>query len=340
MELVTTGIWIRKKLVLIDTPQIKQYQVADHKVTSLPENAPYVQFPLFKKITPNLGLGSVDLPYTTAPFSLYKLGDAGWQAIHSELNFYWQYFYDPTSNLIWLQHFDNNRLMGFDPKLVWQSDRLTEQDAKYVIDDVKARAISFYRDRSGILWIGTVGFGLVKVSPRKVAIKTYLTEESIYNGIFSSEGGEFWYFKVGSPRYYYGGPHQYLNKASQYIHSLNPTQVDWVSESDGKGWMVAANKVRDQSSIDLMLYSVSQGAFREETQVRLSDYWEDSELGMLKSINQQLYILYSNYLVQYDPLTQEKASTSVSTCLRIRFPPFSILLKPKMVIFGSERPVA
>ena len=289
IELVLNGAghyWNLEKsfVILPDTDKFKKLDKQSLKISTFPNSSPYSKYPLFNKVTDEIAIGPAFAPSTTNPYKLYKFQEDQWQTIHSKMNFNWRHFYDYQTNILWLQPYNNYKLLGFDLDLIHKVDELKEENATYIIDHLRASVQSYFKDRSGILWIGTSGFGVVKISPRKLAIKNYWPDESIYNDVYSSSEGELWYYKYNTANYYQSGKKSSLKLVNPIVESLRPTQVDWINDGPNKGWLVIADELEvNHKELELTLYYNNGVVLRKETQIRLPYFWNSSELSLLKS---------------------------------------------------------
>ncbi len=68
--------------------------------------------------------------------------------------------------------------------------QLTKADADAIYPQTNYSVTELYKDSSGIIWIGTGGYGLLKVNPRQLKIRTYFKGNTIYAPPFMSPAGE------------------------------------------------------------------------------------------------------------------------------------------------------
>ncbi|MEN0050051.1 MAG: two-component regulator propeller domain-containing protein [Bacteroidota bacterium] len=130
--------------------------------------------PAFETSPPNLMLKM----YLSAPydrFNPYRLEDGKWKQIPADFFFKANAYYDAAAGLVWLQRYSDNVLLAFELNALLTTEQVTEKQAAYIIKNVDTTIRHFYKDRSGILWVGTAGVGVLKISPRKLVVKNYFT---------------------------------------------------------------------------------------------------------------------------------------------------------------------
>jgi len=154
------------------------------QTSALGSNSPYLQFFDYQRLTPDLGLTGTTQSLAGLIYKLVIFRNGQWQEVPTDLEFTRFYYYDETSNSIWLQNYQDNEVYIFDLKLLETTAFLTKNDAACIIGNIEAGINSWYKDRSDIFWMGTGGLGLCKIIPRRLSIQTYMPDVSIYTSIF------------------------------------------------------------------------------------------------------------------------------------------------------------
>lgn len=74
---------------------------------------------------------------------------------------------------------NDNQYMIFDESIL-DNTKINNTEADLIITKIKANHSNWLQDKSGNYWIGTNGYGVVKVGRRQSKIKTHFTGKSIY----------------------------------------------------------------------------------------------------------------------------------------------------------------
>ncbi|MEM6697471.1 MAG: ATP-binding protein, partial [Bacteroidota bacterium] len=292
-------------IVITEQEAFKKLDTRTLERTNLKSNLPYDQLLTFRVILPNVGIGSVNelQPYPRQLYQLEKGG--GWEKMNSTLRFDWISYFDSLSNLVWLQNAQKDQLLAFDKEALKSTEQFTDEDAYYVINDNDASVISYYKDRSGTLWMGTSGLGLKKLSPRKLAIKTYLQDESIQGRIFSAGEAELFYRNVFGEVFYQSGEEGNLAAMKQLIASVNPQNIYWLNEEENAGWLCMVKPTSDANYKDFILYQKQNGDLIKKADFPIQCDWVIGELSLTRGVDQKLYALHSNNLIQFDSTIQQ-----------------------------------
>ncbi|MEN0050533.1 MAG: two-component regulator propeller domain-containing protein, partial [Bacteroidota bacterium] len=286
--------------LVLNIPKNLQIDINTLDTSTSNINDSYAQFRFFQPLTEHLRLGqSIVSPIEL--FSIYRFKEGIWNPILSDFSFLPYTYYDPSEDLVWLQRHDDNSLLAYKPDVLFNTRKITENQAAYLIKDVGIGIRKLYKDRSNILWVGTAGLGVIKISPRKLAVKNYLQGNSIKQQIFSfREGGLF--FPMNKIE---GITDTSTNTkvVNRFIDQIKPFKSFWLDEGFDQRWLAVVLKNSNLGAI-LRLYHYKDGKLNQKIQLPLSTVWFESELSMLLSKDRKLYISFSNYFIQYDPVVE------------------------------------
>ncbi|MEM1322302.1 MAG: ATP-binding protein [Bacteroidota bacterium] len=258
----------------------------------------------FTKITPFIGIGKTEDKFNKI-FQLTVFKNGNWQEVNTDLRFNKQYYYDQSTGLLWLSEYGKDRLLVFDIAVLQQADQLSPSDASYHISNVSV-VESWFKDNSGILWAGTNGFGIRRVSPRKLAVKTHVLGESISNKIYSSSPEELLYKRPDATKNYIGTGN--LKSIFQYFKSSEINHIDILLDSIGKGWVAIHREAPQNENHQLELYTYEEGNLEFRKKMDIAEFWNGAQISLLSKNKEELYLLFSNHLIQYNPLTNEHRS--------------------------------
>ena len=155
--------------------------------------------------------------------------DGQWHASHTDF-FILDFFYLEDEGQFWIN--TGQELLMFD-QWVPGKKRLGRAEASTVISSPNNSYTTLIRDRSGITWAGTGGYGVVKIAPRLMKIKKYFDGVSIYAPPLMTKAGAI---MVGTPQ---GGS---LLKTGPFITSQTiPAAIWWFEDKEGSFWLVGKN---------------------------------------------------------------------------------------------------
>ncbi|MEM9850253.1 MAG: two-component regulator propeller domain-containing protein, partial [Bacteroidota bacterium] len=186
----------------------------------------------FQKISPRLAWAKTKHTIKEQNYQLFNLQNGRWQALHTDFQFTKYYFQDESSNLLWVQRYKDNEIFLFELEQLEKTTTLRLSDASYRIPNIDAGLTAWYKDQSGIMWMGTGGLGLRKISPRRLAIKTYKSGVSVYDPIFSSSDGEVLFHRFNTEDFYQVGAASTLRNIFQRIKSTNIENLSWLNDGE------------------------------------------------------------------------------------------------------------
>ncbi len=268
-------------------------------------------------------LGSTDQQFNNvkiiSPSISFQLSDEGsmvqrinlqingkWEVLETDLKFSPFYFYEKDADRIWLQDKDSYELLIFDAATIASKTKLNKSDALFTVKNLKAGGISWIKDRSGIIWVGTGGFGVKKISPRKLKVQTYQSGKSVYNRLFSSSPGEIFYHHPRSISYYKQGENDILKSVHQLAQTRIIDRLYWLKDGPQSGWLAVIEKITEtEEKYALTLFQYEEKQLKEIIKFNLDTYWNESKLSILKSSDSKLLLTHSNFIIQYDPLTKQ-----------------------------------
>ncbi|MEM6697400.1 MAG: triple tyrosine motif-containing protein, partial [Bacteroidota bacterium] len=255
----------------------------------------------FRKVAPLIGMGRTqDMNVKSFRLSVFRNGK--WQAINTKLRFDRKCYYDQEADLLWFSEYGKDRLLVFDVKTLQQAEQLSPSDAKYHVSNVSV-VESWFKDQSGILWVGTNGLGVRKVSPRKLATKTYVLGESVSKRIYSSGEEELFYGRPDASKNYIGDGN--LKDIFQRVQSRKISHVDILLDSVGEGWVAIHWQAPKNEKHQLELYAYQNGNLEFKKQLDIAEFWYGTQLCLLSGQENELFLLFSNHFIQYDPSTNE-----------------------------------
>lgn len=117
---------------------------------------------------------------------LFLFKEENWQEIQSDFPLFPLNFTKPGHQL-WLP--SESELLLFEAKML-KTGLLKRENALVVLSNNKGGVRTTIKDRSGNIWAGTNGYGVLKVSPRPLKVKTYFTGISIQTRPFMAANGE------------------------------------------------------------------------------------------------------------------------------------------------------
>ena len=276
---------------------VKQLNIHTLDITNVHPKSVFNKFALFKKIGPGLGICDTIL-LDTISNTLCRQIKGEWETIPSDLIFHNKSYYDEASNLIWLQEYEDGELFAFDVNRIQNATKIKTQDAEYVTTNINTSSQKFYKDRSGILWTGTSGLGVRKISSRKLAIKNYFPGISISYNLISINNGN-----LIAPNNGILLPNSKPNIINSFLGQTETYEVAWIDEGVDQQWLTVAFQ-KPRTDFDIGIYQYKNGSLDEKVKIPIVAKWTDTEMSMVYSKDQKLYISFSNYLICFDPLTE------------------------------------
>lgn len=254
----------------------------------------------FHQITPQLAWIRTKQNTQEEGYQLFNLKNGKWQALHTDFKFTKYYFHNESSNLLWVQRYEDNEIFLFDLSTLESATHLQVSDAQYRIPNINAGLTAWHKDQSGIMWMGTGGLGLRKISPRKLAIKTYKSGFSVYNHLFSSADGEVLFHRFGTADFYKPGASAPLQNIFQLVKSTKVEHLYWLNAHAGSGWLLTQEKQVSQKQHEIKLYFYQNETLEELAQWTIADAQIDSKLHLIKGQQDHFLIVFANNLIQYD----------------------------------------
>ncbi|MEM1359195.1 MAG: ATP-binding protein, partial [Bacteroidota bacterium] len=253
----------------------------------------------FRKITPDLALGNLSQESNFQRFSLFIRRQGEWRILSKDLYFMPQYYYDQAADLMWV--YAEKEIFAFSATAIAGKTQLSLGDASYRIPDVNAVVGDWYKDRSGVLWVGTTGLGVRKVSPRKLAIKSFANGTSVYDHLFSAGKGELMYHRFNGAEFYTPGVSGHLGQVFAFVKAENFGEIYWLPDgSSGDGWLATQRAYTPVSGRIIQLFRWKNGVPEPRGSWVWEDSWRGSELSIFRGVNpQQLFLLSSNTLIDY-----------------------------------------
>ncbi|MEN0051235.1 MAG: histidine kinase dimerization/phospho-acceptor domain-containing protein, partial [Bacteroidota bacterium] len=93
---------------------------------------------------------------------------------------YLNFFYDTDIQKLWVQNFNTSQVFVFPLDTLFNRTALNESEAEFTVLGLKAGMTAWLKDHSGNIWLGTGGYGLLKISPRSLKVKHFAVGQSIF----------------------------------------------------------------------------------------------------------------------------------------------------------------
>ncbi|MCB0533846.1 MAG: helix-turn-helix domain-containing protein [Lewinellaceae bacterium] len=136
----------------------------------------------------------------------------------------------------------DNKVLRFDEQALTKK-QIQAADAEILLEAEKGTFIAAFRDRSGLLWFGTNGFGLFKYAATKNRFKIYLGGYSIKVPLAVDRAGHFGYYAPIAKEWIFSSPEHSYNTTSKRFNPFTRLFVDhmgreWLFTPEGKGLML------------------------------------------------------------------------------------------------------
>jgi len=206
-------------------------------------------------------------------------------------NFNYIYYHKEEKNL-WFTD-SNNKLFLLQN---WTPDqgKPIKKKAVKIAEHVK----QLYWDKSGIIWGGTYGLGLIKLSPRQLKTKTYFQGTSIMGMPFLNSKGEVFYLKgFKEDEYPMGFP--------PFFRKLNRPEI---FEYEKDHYYIVARKGNKQELV-IFKHNLDEGT-EEIKHIKnifpTGDYGYATFTSHYEKETQTIWIVYRGKLIEIDLQTQEE----------------------------------
>ncbi|MEL6356630.1 MAG: two-component regulator propeller domain-containing protein, partial [Bacteroidota bacterium] len=155
--------------------------------------------------------------------------------------------------------------------------QLRKSEADAIYPNAGYRVPVVYSDRSDIIWIGTGGYGVLKVNPRQLKIKTYFKDISVYTPPFMSRRGEIFGTTPAAKLLYESNQYERSFSDDLYLH-----RTWWLA---GKGDTLYCISKRDTKLEILKVLPDGQSLFENELPITQGYYfhtaYKDPETDLL-----------------------------------------------------------
>ncbi|MEM9929411.1 MAG: ATP-binding protein, partial [Bacteroidota bacterium] len=261
----------------------------------------------FRRITPDLAVGSPSQNPNFRRYCLYGWRQGEWRVLTPDSRFMPQYYYDAATDLLWVQRLSDKEIFAFPAAAIAGKTQLSLADASYHIPNVKAGVRAWLKDRSGVLWVGTRGLGLRKVSPRKLAIKNFASGVSVYDHLFSASKGQLMYHRFNGTEFYTPGVSGHLQQIFAFVKAENFGDIHWLPDgAPGDGWLATQGEYIPTRGREIKLFRWENGARELRERWVWDGDWAGSELSIFRGVDpQQLFLLSANTLIDYQVVTGE-----------------------------------
>ncbi|MEM6965504.1 MAG: ATP-binding protein, partial [Bacteroidota bacterium] len=195
------------------------------------------------------------------------------------------FYYNENKNQLWVGSF--GELLFFDQ---WtpREKMLRRKNASMVIPARKETFLDLIYDQSGNVWVATSGYGVMKIAPRNLKIKTYFSGESIYSRPYLSKDG-----KIITT----GAWERHFSNQSQITKALNA--VWWLEDNKGSLWLVGKNGSTPE------VYQLSESGQLERKVVLDEEIPENHTAMMDKATNTIWVASPSGHLIKYEIITDQ-----------------------------------
>ena len=226
----------------------------------------------------------------------------GWKTFQTEFPIQYA-FYLPTSQQIWIQKGETYDLFRFSLADAEDKAILRPSDAEIKLDLAGKGIIKAIVDQWGVLWLGTNGYGLQKVSPRRLAIESYLPGTTIYDYPYPFAGGEVLINLLQNRLFYIPGRTAKMQEIVDFLspipkgplfkiqyqasdqfwilkwdtsidaqtNGIRPTALDLYLTKRGKPALLKSYKILDPSKA--IRYAMALDQYEEQLLIILSNQW-------------------------------------------------------------------
>ncbi|MEM6699107.1 MAG: two-component regulator propeller domain-containing protein, partial [Bacteroidota bacterium] len=269
---------------------------------AVPSNFSPYRLIRFRKIAPKIGIGTPASNVRDNAHQIAILKNGIWQLLDTKLRFKHGYFHDESSDLIYLQSFTDDKVLVFKAKKLEQAEVLSESDADYIIPLEKGTVQSYLKDRSGVIWIGTGVLGIRKITPRKMAIRTYLRDASVSASLYALDSKVF-YVASGKKQYYTEGGAAVIEEIRKASKFPRLQKLHWLHRGDST-WIIADQTFPSRDRRTLTIYTYEQGAVSKQKVIKVDFPEGDPMIHAINTLDGRLAIVTSRRLVFYDPTTK------------------------------------
>ncbi|MEL6275490.1 MAG: two-component regulator propeller domain-containing protein, partial [Bacteroidota bacterium] len=259
---------------------------------------PRTQFPYFKEILP--GLGQYGNPSLGLGYKLCRLRNGNWETIPTDFSFLGDNYFDKGANRLWVQGAGSYNLLAYDLDQLLAVERINEQSATIIVENINNPILKIYPDRSGVLWVTTNGLGVRKISPRKLVIKNYFSGVSIAQRIYADRHGKL-FFPPEKPLNAASDPNN-LHPVYRFMLEFPVFKFAWLDEGEGQQWL-GTIMLNPGEKYAIQLDHLQDGQPSKKLRIPLPVIW-GGELTMLRGMDQMIYLFYSDHFIQYDPVSE------------------------------------
>ncbi|MEM7572756.1 MAG: ATP-binding protein [Bacteroidota bacterium] len=275
-----------------DNNNCKKINIHTLETSALPTESPHSSLDNFyTQIRPKLG-------FTYSPngdfLQLCRKANNQWAPISSSLIFSLNFYVLEKFNKILLINYQNNNLLLFDIDHLLNAGHVDESLAEYMVN-ITNPSLDLYIDRSNVIWIGTNGLGLRKISPRKLTISSYFSGYSISSPIIAFASRDFYIPGIGASPTSENSTNSKWTE--DFIDNAELFKFNFLNQNTNDYWLTIVTES------ELIIYQIQDRVAVIKTQIPVINEWGLGELVMIQGLDQKLYISHPNFFMQYDPAT-------------------------------------
>ncbi len=228
----------------------------------------------------------------TSDKSIAVFKEGKWNIVNTDFNIVSLNYLDEDQQLL-IE--DEAGLLLFKQEVLDRSS-FVRTDASFIIPILNKIGVScFEKGKSGILWLGTGGYGVLKISPRLFKIKTYFDGSSIYAPPFATSDGEIYLWNpTTSETLYFPGDQPRLSHTCSII--TDSLVGPLLEDESGALWFIHPG-----DDYETNIYKIQQDGTLKRMQTYTKPY-TDPAIVVARDIDQgTILIAHIGMLISYQP---------------------------------------
>lgn len=222
-------------------------------------------------------------------------------------------YFDTLTHLLWIQDHPTSDLLLFDIESVLnKKEILSRSDASFIIEGFKSSIVSWKRDRSGNIWIGTGGFGIAKINPRLLNIQHLFPDQSVYAKPFIDDDMELFQPSLFGTAYYHSGKFGKLKPLHDIIRANKILTHFIVQASPEVFWIFYRSEIEQAYKMFLHRIDLNGTVQKVGTYEHpLSNILQATALAIDEK-EQQLLLVLNNKLIEHDLATHQERDIPIN----------------------------
>ncbi|MEM6697841.1 MAG: ATP-binding protein, partial [Bacteroidota bacterium] len=235
---------------------------------------------------------------------------------------YFVLIHDATTELLWTQNDQKSTLWAYPLQTILDADQVDPKNAAFKIPLQKETIISSLMDRSGNLWLGTAGYGLLKINPRLLQVATFVPGWSVSHAPFAQSKKEFFVklFRPNNDYDYLSERGSALKAVDQFLRSTEYTGFHLAQAQDTGYWLLLSNYDYKTAQDRLTLYNIlADGTvIKKQTYDRPHVNVEvHNTILTTDKARKKLFIIADKKLIVYDPATDEDSTQTLQQLVQL-----------------------